>query len=323
MSVKTLALCIIVGLAAIWGSANVVSKGLLNDLTPANLLALRFGIATVAMVVLIPGSGRIDRRTLRDGAVMGLLYGLGQLAQMMGLARTTASVNGFLSGLYVVMTPMLGAVLFGRHVARRVWWAVALATGGMAALSLLPSGAGRSGFGWGEALTIVSALLYACHILWTGHVTTAEKAPGLATVQAGVVAVLSLAAALPGGVRLPHGAAHWAGLLYLAVVCAGLTIWLQTWAQVHVDAVRAAIVMCSEPVWTAVFALALGGEHLTWSLVVGGLAVVAAMMVAVAPTGSPRGRLARVRALARAWHPRLPVPDMLDDDRDPAFDRAA
>ncbi len=306
ISSRKLAIAVVVGLSALWGSANVVSKGLLTDLGPANLLALRFLVAALSLVVLVPRAHRIDLRTLRDGGIMGLLYGSGQLAQMFGLERTTAATNGFLSGLYVVMTPLLGAALLGRRVSRRVWWAVALAVAGTTALTVLPGAGGRSGLGAGELLTLASALLYACHILWTGHVARAASAPALASVQSGVVAIMSLAVALPLGLHLPHGGAHWVGLVYIGVVCGGLAIWLQTWAQTHVDAVQAAIIMCSEPVWTAGFAALAGGETMGLPLVIGGLLLVSAMVVAVTPQGSrlagaPR-LIAHLRrsALARA-----------------------
>jgi len=88
---------------------------------------------------------------------------------------------------------------------------------------------------------------------------------------------VSLAAATPGGIELPKGAGAWASVLYMALMAGAVAIWAQTWAQSHLTATRAAIVMTLEPVFAAGFAVALGGESLTARMLVGGAMVLAAM----------------------------------------------
>jgi drug/metabolite transporter (DMT)-like permease len=151
---------------------------------------------------------------------------------------------------------------------------VGLATAGLAVLSL-------RGFsvGFGEALTLAAAALYALHILGLGRYSTSASATGLATVQAFVIALVALVGALPGGITLPQDGGQWTSLLYMALVAGAVALWAQTWAQSHLPATRAAIVMTMEPVFAAFFAVLLGGESLTARMLLGGGLVLAAMYV--------------------------------------------
>jgi drug/metabolite transporter (DMT)-like permease len=92
-----------------------------------------------------------------------------------------------------------------------------------------------------------------------------------------VIAVVSLGAAAPGGISLPPDRGAWASVLYMALVAGAVAIWAQTWAQSHLTATRAAIVMTLEPVFAAGFAVGLGGEPLTGRMLVGGAMILAAM----------------------------------------------
>jgi drug/metabolite transporter (DMT)-like permease len=134
--------------------------------------------------------------------------------------------------------------------------------------------------GLGEALTLAAAALYALHILGLGRFSTPVSATGLATVQTIVIAVTCTIGALPGGIELPATNGQWASLLYMALVASAGTVWAQTWAQSHLTATRAAIVMTLEPVFAACFAVLLGGEHLAIRMLLGGGLVLAAMYLA-------------------------------------------
>lgn len=290
-----LAFAAVILLAILWGSTNVVTKGLLATDSPADLLTVRFSVATVSLLVLLPRAGRIDLRTLRDGTIIGLLFAGGQLAQTWGLMTTTPAVNAFLSGLYVVVTPILAALLFARRLQVSVWIAVGLSMVALAGFTVVP-GASPGGFGLGEALTLASAVLYAGQIVWTGRVSRPQRTVQLAVVQSAVVSLVMGLFALPGGVHVPARASWWLALLYLALVCGALTLVLQIWAQSHIDPVRAAVVMCSEPLWTTVFAVAFAHEHLGAALIFGGSMTLAAMLVVVVPW-RPVPRAAIRRAL--------------------------
>ena len=268
-----LATLLLVSVTAVWGSTFFLIRDLVEHVPPADFLAVRFGIAAVVMFVLFRRQAMaLTRREVRVGVVLGVLYGVAQVLQTMGLQHTDASVSGFITGTYVVLTPVLGAVLLHDRVSPVTWAAVGLATVGIALLSL-------NGFavGIGEALTLMSALLYAGHIVALGHWATPGAAVGLATVQAAVITVVTGVVAVPGGLTLPATGGQWASLLYMALIAGALALWAQTWAQAHLTATRAAIVMALEPVFAAFFAVLLGGESLTRRMLVGGALVVAAM----------------------------------------------
>ncbi|MFQ6170578.1 DMT family transporter [Oryzobacter sp. R7] len=268
-----LATLLLVAVTAVWGSTFFLIRDLVEHVPPSDFLAVRFGIAAgVMFLVFRRQTLALSRHELRVGAVLGVLYGLAQVLQTMGLQHTDASVSGFITGTYVVLTPVLGAVVLRDRIGPVTWFAVALATVGLAVLSLRGLAVGT-----GEGLTLASAVLYAAHIVALGRWSTPSAAVGLATVQAGVIALVCGVAAVPGGLTLPEGTGQWASLLYMALVAGALALWAQTWAQAHLTATRAAIVMALEPVFAAFFAVLFGGESLTRRMLVGGALVVAAM----------------------------------------------
>jgi drug/metabolite transporter (DMT)-like permease len=268
-----LATVLLVSVTAVWGSTFVLIRDLVVDVPPTDFLTVRFGIAGLVMLAVFRRHVlALSRREVRVGVVLGVLYGLAQVLQTIGLVTTDASVSGFVTGTYVVLTPVLGAVVLRERIGPVTWTAVGLATAGLAVLSL-------QGFavGVGESVTLASAVLYAAHIVALGRWSTPGAAVGLATVQACVIAVVAGVAAVPGGVTLPSGPGQWASMLYMALVAGAGALWAQTWAQAHLTATRAAIVMTLEPVFAALFAVLVGGESLTARMLVGGALVVGAM----------------------------------------------
>lgn len=274
-----------------WGSTFFVIKDVLTRLDAADLLAVRFVLAAVVLAVILHRKLRnVDALLVRDGVIMGLFYGAGQLLQTYGLAHTSASISGFLTGLYVVMTPVIEAVLLRARVGQRVWLAAALATAGLGVLTINPAMGGFQ-FGWGEGLTVLSALAYAAHIVYTGRVTRPDNALALSAIQGFAIAVMCVLAALPGGIHLPRTPVDWAAVLYLAVVTGALAIVLQVWAQARVEATRAAVIMSSEPIWAAFFAILAGQEPFTYRTLIGGAALVVAMLLASLPARPARDPL--------------------------------
>jgi drug/metabolite transporter (DMT)-like permease len=270
-----LATLLLVAVTAVWGSTFFLIRDLVAHVPSADFLTVRFAIAAVVMAAVFRRQTRaLSRREVLVGVGLGALYGGAQLLQTVGLEHTDASVSGFVTGTYVVLTPVLGALLLRDRVPATTWLAVVLATGGLAVLSLR----GLS-VGFGEALTLAAAALYALHILGLGRYSTAASATGLATVQAFVIASVALVGALPGGLTLPQDGGQWASLVYMALVAGAVALWAQTWAQSHLPAARAAIVMTMEPVFAAFFAVLLGGESLTGRMLLGGALVLTAMYV--------------------------------------------
>ena len=258
---------------ATWGSTFFLLKDVVERVPVTDFLAVRFAVAAVAVWLLAPRSlARLSAAERRSGVLLGVVYGAAQVLQTVGLQSTPASVSGFVTGMYVVFTPLLGALLLRAHVGRVVWGAVGLATAGLAVLSLRGLAVGP-----GEALTLVSAVLYAAHIVGLGLWSSGRNALGLTVVQLLTITVVCGVGALPGGLVLPQTSGDWGALLYMALVAGALALVVQTWAQAHLPATRAAIIMTMEPVFAGLFAVLLGGERLGPRVVVGGAMVLGAM----------------------------------------------
>ncbi len=269
-------------LALFWGSTFFSIKRLVDHIPVADFLAVRFLISTVVLVLVFRRALRMSRRTFWHGVCLGVLWAVAQLLQTTGLEETSASISGFVTGLYVVFTPVLGFLLLRSRITRWIWLAVVLATAGLAALTIRPS---AGGIGAGELLTVASALVYALHIVALGHWTTEAEAPSLTIAQAVAMTVVFFGVAIPGGVQVPTTATDWLWMVYLAVICGAVALLIQTWAQSHVEASKAAVIMCSEPLWATFFAILFGGEHLTPLFVLGALAILGAMWLVIRPPG--------------------------------------
>lgn len=227
------------------------------------------------MLLVAPRAvARLSPAVRRHAIVLGLLYGVAQILQTAGLAHTPASVSGFITGMYVVLTPVLAALILRTRITGVTWAAVALATLGLGVLTL-------SGFsvGYGEAITLVSAVLYALHIVGLGAWSTPRDAVGMSILQIMVITAVCFVATVPDGIVLPSTGSDWLSVVYMALVAGALAMLGQTWAQAHLPPTRTAIIMSMEPVFAALFAVWLGGEGVTARLLVGGLMVLTAMLV--------------------------------------------
>jgi drug/metabolite transporter (DMT)-like permease len=283
---ELLAFLALLAMTAAWGSTFFLIKDVVTRIPVADLLVTRFAIATLALALIAAPRLHLSRPVLAYAALLGLLYGSAQILQTAGLAHTAASVSGFVTGLYVVVTPLLTALILRRRIPRLTWLAAVLATVGLGVLALR-----GLALGYGELLTLVSAVIYAGHIVALGRFSTPETTLSLSLVQLIVITLVSAVAALwptagtGGGIQLPNNAGDWLIVLYLALVASALTMVLQTWAQAHIEPSRAAVIMAMEPVWAAAFAVALGGETITLRMIIGGLAIVSAMYLVERPPG--------------------------------------
>ena len=272
---KLLATAALLGTTAAWGSTFFMIKDLLDRVPTLDFLAVRFTIAGLVMLAVAHRAVfGLDRRTVRQALIVGLIYGVAQILQTAGLAHTAASVSGFITGMYVVCTPLLASLLLRTRITAMTWGAVALATAGLAVLTL-----NGVSVGYGEALTFVAAMLYALHIVALGAWSTARDALGMSVVQLLVIAVICLVATAPDGLVLPDNGRDWAAVVYMALVAGALGLLAQTWAQSQLSPTRTAIIMSMEPVFAAFFAVLLGGEEVALRMVLGGAMVLAAMLL--------------------------------------------
>jgi drug/metabolite transporter (DMT)-like permease len=260
-------------MTAVWGSTFFLIKDVVARMPVADFLAVRFVVAAVVMLVLFFRPVlQLGRTQMLRGLLLGVVYGAGQLLQTWGLSLIAPSVSGFVTGMYVVFTPILAMVLLRHRMPGVVWLAVLLATAGLALLSL-----NGVSVDLGVWLTLASALMYGLHIVGLGQWSRRGEAFGMSAVQMVAIAIVCLLATLPHGPTLPPDRSAWLAVLYMALIAGAGAMLMQTWAQAHMPATRAAIVMTTEPVFAAAFAVAFGSDLLTWRMLVGGTLVLAAM----------------------------------------------
>jgi drug/metabolite transporter (DMT)-like permease len=290
--IELLAMFGLLAMTAVWGSTFVLIKDVVARMPVADFLAVRFAIAAAVMLALFGRHvARLGRRQLARGLLLGCIYGVGQLLQTWGLSLIAPSVSGFVTGMYVVFTPILALLLLRQRMAGVVWVAVLLSTAGLALLSL-----NGVSIDFGVWLTLASAALYGLHIVALGQWSRKGEAFGMSAVQMVAIAVVCLLATLPHGPMLPPDRAAWFAVLYMALIAGAGAMLMQTWAQSHLPAARAAIVMTTEPVFAAAFAVAFGSDVLTWRMLVGGGLILAAMyLVELMP---PKGEVVTLPAEA-------------------------
>jgi drug/metabolite transporter (DMT)-like permease len=266
----------LLAVTACWGSTFFLIHDLLERVPTLDFLAVRFAIASATLVLLAPKAlGRLTRESRRHAVVLGCLYGVAQILQTAGMAQTPASVSGFITGMYVVATPLFAALILHSRITSLTWVAVVLAMVGLGVLTL----SGLS-IGYGEALIFVAAMFYALHIVGLGAWSDARQTLGMAIVQLMVITVICLICTAPDGLVLPDRTSDWVSVLYMAVFAGAGAMIGQTWAQAHLPPTRVAIIMSTEPVFAALFAVLLGGESATDRMIIGGLLVLAAMLIA-------------------------------------------
>ncbi|MDT3766881.1 DMT family transporter [Gleimia hominis] len=264
---------VLVAVTAVWGSTFFLIKGLLQEISALDFLSVRFLIAALVVgVLMFPRLRRANKRTWRNGIILGILYGSAQIFQTVGLKTTHASVSGFITGMYVVLTPVALLLLFRERISRKVWFAVAIAGIGVAVLSLHGFAVGR-----GELITFTGSVLYAVHIVFLGRWAKQDDPFTLGLIQIIGIAVFCTVCALPTGIRLPTTVGSWAALIYMAFVAGVAALIAQTWAQARMSAPSAAIVMTMEPVFASLFAVVFGGEVVTLRLLLGGGMILTAM----------------------------------------------
>ncbi len=274
-TVATLALLVV---TAIWGSTFFIIKDAVSKIDPIDFLAVRFAVgAAIPAFVFWRRLSRLTATQWQIGLALGCLYGLAQIVQTVGLQTTAASVSGFITGTYVVLTPIIMWIAFKARLNVRTWVAVALALAGLAVLSLTGLGNG----GVGEALTLVGAALYAVHIVLLDRWSRSMDAMSLAIVQLIGVALTTGFLGLPGGYHVPADPGVWGAIVYTAIMAGIVTMLLQTWAQRHITPTRVALLMTFEPVFASAFAVGFGGEAVTIRLVAGGALSLLATLIGI------------------------------------------
>lgn len=265
-------------MTVLWGTTFAVVKGALSHGDPFSFLVLRFTIGAVALTALA-WRGMLVPQTLRRGLVLGFFLFFGFALQTWGLVTTTPSRSAFITGLYVVLVPVLGLALFRRVPRIASLVGVVLAVVGLRYLTGVEVGAGE-GLSTGDWLTLGSAVAYAFHILLTERYAPRSGAIALVAVQLWGVALLS-ALCLPfTEVRVEWTPSFLGAAAACGLLASALAITVQTWAQARTTAVRAALIYAMEPVFAAGYSVGLGYETLGVREWMGGGFIVAGVLVA-------------------------------------------
>ena len=267
----------LLAVSASWGMAFVVMKDAIERQSVNNFLFSRFSLAVLVMLALRPSVvKRIDRDLLLRAASAGVFLGFGYIFQTLGLARTGAAITGFVTGLYVVMTPLLAYFFLKEKLNKLIWSCVFLATIGLGLLSI-------RGFsvGIGEMLVLASAFFFAAHIIALSKWSSGRDVYAMTIVQLSMCALLSGVASIPGGYSAPPDTGVWAVVVFTAVFATAIAFIVQTWSQAHMSATKVAVILTMEVVFAALFAILFGGEVLTLQSAIGGVLVVVAMYLIV------------------------------------------
>lgn len=262
---------------AVWGITFVQVKDAVELYPLLAFLAIRYLIATAALApIALRRLGGFGREGLVAGSVLGVLIALGIGLQTAGLERTTVTSTGFITGLYVLFTPLLGLALFRTPIPRSLWAGVALALLGLALLSGVPQGSGR-----GDLLVLISAFVQAFHIVMVERYANRFDVFALTFMQVAAAAVAFGAVSLAfEELTVPRGWTVWSALIVTGLFAVAFAYVVQVWAQRRVSATRIAIVFSLETVFAGLFGYLLAGDRLGALGFAGCAAIFAGIVVA-------------------------------------------
>jgi drug/metabolite transporter (DMT)-like permease len=267
----------LMAVAAIWGSAFLSMKGTLERLDVNSFLTWRFVIATLLLIAIRPTVlKKIDLPFLKKGVILGVFLSSGYIFQSFGLTLTTVSNTGFITGLYVVFTPVVAAVILRKNITLVEWFAVLVATIGLALLSF-----NGVKFGVGEFLVLISALLFAFHIVGLGEWSKGLDTYALTVIQLGTCAVVTFLASFKSGFKAPPDSGVWWSIIYTAIFATALAFIVQTWAQSFIAPSTVGVILAAEVVFAAAFGIWLLNEPVTLRIALGGLLVLASMYLII------------------------------------------
>lgn len=272
----------------VWGAAFVLMKDAIEQQPYMDFLATRFTVAALAMVILRPKvSLSFAKGDIAFGALIGFVLALGYITQTIGLEATTAAMSGFLTGLYVVLTPLLAWLVLREKISMKIALGALLAAVGLGILS----GAAESvEFQIGQLWLIACAVMYAVHILLLGKLGKGRDSYRFAMLQIAAVAVVTWVFALLDGYQAPPNGSVWFAILFTALLSTVFAFWVQTWAQTILEPSRVALLITSEVVFTALIAVSVGQEPATLAMVIGGSVMLVAMLLVEWPTKSKASR---------------------------------
>ena len=281
---------LLIAVTAVWGVTFVQVKDAVAIYPLFAFLAVRYAIGSA---VLLPPAALRLRALGRNGAVAGSILGVllaaGLALQTAGLERTTVTNTGFITGLYVLLTPLFALALFHTGITRELWIAVALALLGLTLLAGVPSSSAT-----GDLLVLASTAAQALQIVMVERYAGRYGAVGLVFVEILVACLGCTAIALAlGDLSVPHGRTVWGALIVTGIFASALAYLIQIWAQQRISATRIAVIFSLETVWAGFFGYVLDGDRLGLLGLVGCGLIFLAILVAEPAAAAVLRRLAR------------------------------
>jgi drug/metabolite transporter (DMT)-like permease len=277
MKIKVFLYLGLLATTAVWGGAFLVMKDSLVRQDVYSFLASRFILAAAFMFIYKPKSlTGLDRKFVKRAVLIGLLLCSGFIFQTFGLTQTTVSNTGFITGLYLVFTPLISWLLLKREIFKVQWLAVLVATIGLYFISF-----NGISVGIGEILVLISALLFAGQIVALGEWSDGENTYALTLIQILVSAVIFFALSLKDGFQLPPDNAVWSAVFYTAFFATFLGFLIQTKAQSVMSATAAGVLLAMETPFALFFGLYFDNDPITLRIVSGGTLVLIAMALVI------------------------------------------
>lgn len=273
-----LAIGMLLAIGFMWGAAFVFMKDAIAQQPFMDFLATRFTLAAILLLMIQPKQlAGFKARDFKIGIPAGALLAGTFITQTIGLELTTAAISGFLTGLYVVFTPLLGWLVFRNRIGMKVAIGSVVALSGLGTLS----GAAASSVELqvGQIWLIACAIIAGFHFIVLGRFSKGLSSYRLTTVQIATVAAICWGFALQDGYQPPPNEGVWIAVVFTAAFATVFAFWGQTWAQARLDPARVAIVMSSEVIFAALIAVAVGQEVLSITTMLGGALMFGAMLI--------------------------------------------
>ena len=288
----TVAQLALLAIAAVWGATFVMVQDAVHEMPVLTFLGYRFLAAALIVGVAfrrqLPALGAAGWRA---GLGMGAFLTAGYVLQTAALLDTSAANAGFITGLFIVFTPLLSALVLRTRVPRSTWAAASVSALGLGLLA----GVGGSWRPLGDGLALGCALAFAVHILVTDAAVKRHQIGALLAVQLAVCGVVCMAgAAAMGDLVAPSSPSLWWALGVTAVVASALGFWVQSYAQRHAPPARIALILACEPAFAGIFGVTLQGDRLTALALLGAVLILTAVLaIELLPRrGGARGQTA-------------------------------
>jgi drug/metabolite transporter (DMT)-like permease len=262
---------------AIWGSSFLVMKDSLERQDVYSFLASRFVLAALIMFAFKPKSlTGLNKVFVKRAVFTGALATGGFISQTFGLTQTTVSNTGFITGLYLVFTPLIAWLLLKHRITKAQWTAVAVATIGLYLIAY-----NGITVGIGEILVLISAILFAAQIVAIGELSNGKNSYALTLIQIIVAAVVFVVLTLIGGYQAPPDSSVWAAVIFTAVFATFFGFLIQVKAQAVMSATVAGVLLAMETPFALFFGLYFDDDPFTLRIMSGGTLVMLAMALVI------------------------------------------